>query len=302
MRQPGSAFKPFVYLTALEHGHHLNDVMNDGPVSFGKWHPGNYEGRYEGQITLTRAFAKSSNSVAAQLTLESGPRAVVRTAQRLGITSEMLAVPSIALGSSDVTPLELTGAYVPFANGGEGALPYTIREIRTKSGHVLYRRKGSGMGRVMTAEEAAQMTELMVATVTTGTGKAARLDARPTAGKTGTTQDFRDAWFVGFTSEYVCGVWIGNDNNASMVHATGGTLPARLFKAFMEDAEAGKPVAPLTSLKLAPPPPAPAVAATATVASADVPSAAQAGTAATAPADKPGTIEDILNGLFGSSK
>ncbi|HEY1962938.1 MAG TPA: PBP1A family penicillin-binding protein [Rhizomicrobium sp.] len=300
-RQPGSAFKPFVYLTALEHGHHLSDIVRDGPVSFGKWHPGNYEGRYEGQITLTRAFAKSSNSVAAQLTLESGPRAVVRTAHRLGITSDLLAVPSIALGSADVTPLELTGAYAPFANGGEGALPYTIREIRTKSGRVLYRRKGAGMGRVMSAEQAAQMTELMEATVTTGTGKAARLEDRPTAGKTGTTQEFRDAWFVGFTSDYVCGVWTGNDNNAPMVHATGGTLPARLFKAFMQEAEAGKTVQPLTSLKLAPPSPPPA-AATTTVASADMPAAAQESPAAATSDQKPGTIEDILNSLFGSSK
>src|SRR6185295_16536225 len=123
MRQPGSAFKPFVYLTALEHGHHLEDTIDDSPVHFGKWHPGNYEGRYEGQITLTRAFAKSSNSVASQLAVESGPRAVVKTAHRLGITSELMAVPSIALGSSTVTPLELTAAYTPFANGGERAVP-----------------------------------------------------------------------------------------------------------------------------------------------------------------------------------
>src|SRR6185503_8912687 len=140
------------------------------------------------------------------------------------------------------------------------------------SGRVLYRRKGAEIGRVMSAEHAAEMTELMLATVTSGTGKAARLDERPSAGKTGTTQEFRDAWFVGFTADYVCGVWIGNDNNAPMVHATGGTLPARMFKAFMETAESGLPVKPLRSIELAPPPP---TAAAATVASADAPVAAQ---------------------------
>ncbi|MBV9570539.1 MAG: PBP1A family penicillin-binding protein [Alphaproteobacteria bacterium] len=288
MRQPGSAFKPFVYLTALEHGHHLSDSVNDGPVSFGKWHPGNYEDRYEGGITLTRAFAKSSNSVAAQLTMEAGPRAVARTAHRLGISANLLAVPSIALGSATVTPLELTAAYVPFANGGARAAPYAIEEIRTNKGRLLYRRKPDDSERVMTPENAGQMAELMVATVTSGTGKAARLEDRPSAGKTGTTQDFRDAWFVGFTSDYVCGVWLGNDNNTPMKHATGGTLPSRIFKNFMEEAERGLPVQPLTSIRLAPPPPV-----------GETPVGAQAAASATPQSQKPSTFEQILDSLFG---
>ncbi|HEX3945613.1 MAG TPA: transglycosylase domain-containing protein [Rhizomicrobium sp.] len=294
-RQPGSAFKPFVYLAALEHGHHLDDVMNDGPVSFGKWRPGNYEGRYEGRITLTRAFAKSSNSVAAQLTLEAGPRAVVRTAHRLGIASHLMAVPSIALGSETVTPLELTAAYAPFANGGERALPYAIQEIRTKRGHVLYRRKARKAERVMSAEQAGEVAQLMVATVTTGTGKAARLEERPSAGKTGTTQDYRDAWFVGFTSDYVCGVWIGNDHNTPMVHATGGTLPSRMFKSFMQEAEQGFPVEPLTSIRLAPPPPAP-VSAVASVDSAAPDGAARSATSSNEPRS---AFDKLLDSLFG---
>ncbi|MBV8800556.1 MAG: PBP1A family penicillin-binding protein [Alphaproteobacteria bacterium] len=295
MRQPGSAFKPFVYLTAFERGHHLEDVVNDSPVSFGRWHPANYEGRYEGQITLTRAFAKSSNSVAAQLAVEASPRAVVRTAHRLGITSKLVAVPSIALGSSTVTPLELTAAYTPFANGGEGVVPYAIRGIRTRAGRVLYSRKNAGLGRVMSAGNAAEMAELMVATVTSGTGKAARLEERPSAGKTGTTQDFRDAWFVGFTSDYVCGVWIGNDNNAPMVHATGGTLPARMFKAFMENAERGNPVEPLTSIKLAPQPKAPATA----LAAADISTPGSSGATGEQTNRNPSTFDEILSSLFG---
>ena len=238
-RQPGSAFKPFVYLTAFEHGRAPGDTMNDEPVNIRGWKPADYEGRYEGEISLERAFAKSSNSIAAQLAAEVGARAVAATAHRLGISSELMAVPSLALGTSGVTPLELTGAYAPFANGGDGVIPYGIVSIKTRSGKVLYAREGSGHGRIVSEENTREMTQLMVATVTSGTGKAARLDERPSAGKTGTTQDFRDAWFVGFTADLVCGVWIGNDDNAPMVHATGGGLPAHMFKAFMESAETG---------------------------------------------------------------
>jgi penicillin-binding protein 1A len=244
-RQPGSAFKPFVYLTAFEHGRVPSDVMDDEPVNIRGWRPSDYEGHYEGEISLERAFAKSSNSIAAQLAAEVGTRAVARTAHRLGITSELMEVPSLALGTSAVSPLELTGAYAPFANGGDGVAPYGIVRIATRSGKVLYAREGSGRGRVISDDNERQMTQLMVATVTSGTGKAARLDERPSAGKTGTTQDFRDAWFVGFTADLVCGVWVGNDDNAPMLHATGGTLPARMFKAFMESAEKDLPVKPL---------------------------------------------------------
>jgi penicillin-binding protein 1A len=183
--------------------------------------------------------------VAAQLTEEVGPSAVARTAKRLGITSPLQPVASLALGTSDVTPLELTSAYAPFANGGDRAVPFGIARIRTKSGRILYTRPASNLVRVMSAANDAALTSLMVETVATGTGRAARLTDRPSAGKTGTTQDFRDAWFVGFSADLVCGVWIGNDNNAPMAHATGGALPARIFKSFMEEAEHGFPAKPL---------------------------------------------------------
>jgi penicillin-binding protein 1A len=247
-RQPGSAFKPFVYLAAFEHGHTPSDIADDGPVDIRGWQPSDYEGRFEGEITLTRAFAKSSNSIAAQLTQQVGPATVAATAHRLGITSPLSAVPALALGTSGVTPLELTGAYAPFANGGSGIIPYGIIRIRTKSGHVLYERKSSGVGVVMSPANAAAVTGLMVETVSTGTGKAARLDDRPSAGKTGTTQDFHDAWFVGFTADLVCGVWIGNDDNRPMIHAVGGGLPAQVFKSFMEQAEQGLSARSLVSL------------------------------------------------------
>jgi penicillin-binding protein 1A len=246
VRQPGSAFKPFVYLTAFEHGHTPEDVMNDGPVDIHGWRPEDYEGKFEGPMTLTNAFAKSSNVIAAQLAEEVGPRAIVHTARRLGIASPLEAVASLALGTSGVTPLELTAAYAPFANGGESVLPFAIVRIRDKSGKTLYTRTTSGTGPAMSAENNARMTSLLVETVSSGTGKAAKLADRPSAGKTGTTQDFHDAWFVGFTADLVCGVWIGNDNNSPMAHAVGGGLPAHIFKHFMETAEAGLPSKPLS--------------------------------------------------------
>jgi penicillin-binding protein 1A len=252
IRQPGSAFKPFVYLAAFESGHTPDDVMNDGPVDIHGWKPDDYEGKYEGQMTLVRAFAKSSNAIAAQLADEVGPRAVVRTARRLGINSPIEAVASVALGTSGVTPLELTAAYVPFANGGSGIRPFGIVRIRDRSGKLLFAHKSAGGGAVMSPENDARMTRVMVEAVTSGTGRAAGLSDRPSAGKTGTTQDFHDAWFVGFSADLICGVWVGNDDNSPMAHAVGGGLPARIFKHFMEEAEARLPSKPLPGSLVAP--------------------------------------------------
>ena len=289
-RQPGSAFKPFVYLTAFEHGHTPDDIMNDGPVDIHGWKPSDFEGEFQGDITLTQAFAQSSNVIAAQLTDQAGPKEVARTARRLGIVSPLAEVASLALGTSGVTPLELTGAYVPFANGGEGVLPFGIVGIRTKTGTVLYTRKGSALGAVMSPTNNAAMTKLMVQTVLTGTGKAARLDERPSAGKTGTTQDSHDAWFVGFTADLVCGVWIGNDNSAPMhkapgLTATGGGVPAHIWHAFMEDAEKGLPVMPLIGTTL--------------VAQADDQPPQTQAQAQGQDDNKPDAFERILSGIFG---
>jgi penicillin-binding protein 1A len=191
-----------------------------------------------------------------------------------------------------VTPLELTGAYAAFANGGTGVQPFGVVRIRTRSGRILYDHRPSTVGMVMSANDENQMTRLMLAVTDHGTGKAARLEDRPTAGKTGTTQDFHDAWFVGFTADLVCGVWVGNDNNAPMVKATGGTLPAHLFHAFMTDAEQGLPARPL--------------AGTALMAAADQPAntAAEQPTPVSAQAEdksKPDTFQKLLNGLFGGT-
>ena len=288
-RQPGSAFKPFVYLAALEHGHVPDEIVNDAPINIKGWTPQNYEGRYKGRMPLIQAFAQSSNSVASQLTAEVGPRTVARTAHRLGITSPLMEVSSLALGTSVVTPLELTGAYAPFANGGVGVQPFGILKVRTKSGKVLYERKTQGADAVMRPADNLQMTRLMMETVATGTGKAGRLQDRPTAGKTGTTQDSRDAWFVGFTADLVCGVWIGNDDNSPMIKATGGGLPARIFHAFMTEAETGLPVRPLTGATL--------------VAEAQDTPVEDAPEIVTAqkPDDKADTLQKLLNGLFGGT-
>jgi penicillin-binding protein 1A len=289
-RQPGSAFKPFVYLTALEHGHTLEETVNDGPVDIHGWRPQDFEGHFKGAMPLVEAFAESSNSVAAQLTAEVGPREVARTARRLGIASPLQEVASLALGTSVVTPLELTGAYAAFANGGTHVTPFAILRITTRSGKVLFQRKPGGDDAVMSSNDNSQMTRLMMATVDHGTGKAARLEDRPTAGKTGTTQDFHDAWFVGFTADLVTAVWIGNDNNAPMVKATGGTLPAHIFHDFMTNAETGLPVRPLVGMTL--------------VASADQPADVQQPQdqqQEREPAKKPDAFQRILNGLFGGT-
>ena len=256
-RQPGSAFKPFVYLAALEKGHRPNDEVFDGPVSIGTWQPENYEGSYEGSITLAHALARSSNSASVQLTNEVGAETVARIAHRLGVAGELQAVPSLALGTSELSPLDLTTGYAAFANGGDGVIPHVIVRIRTEFGKVLYERKGSGLGRVIEPQHEADMVAMMTGTVTEGTGRAASLGSRPVAGKTGTSQDYRDAWFVGFTSDLITGVWIGNDSGAPMKRATGGGLPARIFKAYMLKAEQGLPVAPLIGAGMAPPPEVP---------------------------------------------
>jgi penicillin-binding protein 1A len=251
-RQPGSAFKPFVYLAALERGYSPETILIDEPVTIGNWSPKNSTGKYIGPITLKAALAHSVNTVAAQLAAAVGPEAVVHTAQRLGINSPLAPNPSIALGTSEVTLLELTGAYAPFSNGGFAAMPYVIQKIRTVEGKVLFDRSGSGLGRVVSAENVALMNDMMRATVERGTGKRAAFEGWPTAGKTGTSQDFRDAWFIGYTANLTAGVWVGNDSNQPTKRATGGTLPSLIWSKFMAKAHEGVPVAELPGTEMVP--------------------------------------------------
>lgn len=245
LRQPGSAFKPFVYLAAMERGFQPGDVFEDAPIKLGKWSPGNYNGRFEGPVTLHHAFANSTNTVAVRLIEEVGPAKVIAQAHKMGITSELRNDASLALGTSETSLLELTTAYAPFANGGEGVTAYGVERITDPQGKPLWAPQGGGFGKIMSDRALASMHEMMQAVMTEGTGKAARLD-RPAAGKSGTTQDYRDAWFMGYTADYVTGVWLGNDDQRhEMKKVTGGGLPAQLWKSVMIAAHQGLPARPL---------------------------------------------------------
>ncbi|MEK0082405.1 transglycosylase domain-containing protein [Benzoatithermus flavus] len=231
-RQPGSAFKPFVYLTALEAGWQPGNTIDDRPFRLGDWQPANFDGKYRGRITLTEAFAHSVNTTAVRLAQTVGPAVVVKKARQLGVVSELQAVPSIALGTSEVTLLELTGAYLPFATGGLRRPLYGVTTVEEDSGRALYRHVPTE-ARVISPAVADAMQAMMAAVIETGTGRAARLGDRVAAGKTGTTQNGRDAWFVGFSGDYVAGVWLGNDDNTPMKGVLGSNLPAQIWREVM---------------------------------------------------------------------
>lgn len=239
LRQPGSAFKPFVYVAAVEAGYRPDDMVTDAPIRIGKWRPQNFTNTYEGPVTIERALFKSLNTAAVRLAQFVGPRAIVDTAHRLGITETLKPELSLALGSNEVTLLELSGAYAPFANGGFGVTPYAITMITDRDGKVLYKRGGGGFGRVMEPGTVATMNHMMSQVLTQGTGTAGAFGF-PAAGKTGTSSDFRDAWFMGFTTDYVTGVWVGNDAGDGMKGVTGGGLPALIWRDVMSEAHAGR--------------------------------------------------------------
>jgi penicillin-binding protein 1A len=245
-RQPGSSFKPFVYLTAIEQGLTPDTVREDSPVRYKGWSPENYDHGYRGPVALRDALALSLNTIAAKLGLEVGPKAVVQTAQRLGITSPLQANPSIALGTSEVTPLELVSAYASFANGGTGVIPYVIAQVKSADGKVIYRRPaGGGLGRVIDPAAVAMMNDMMHNTFVIGTAKKAQIPGWTMAGKTGTTQDYKDAWFVGFTGSLVAGVWLGNDDGTLTKRVTGGNLPTEVWHSFMKTALKNQQPVPL---------------------------------------------------------
>ena len=243
--QPGSSFKPFVYLSALEAGLTPDTVREDGPITIKGWHPENYSHEYFGPVTLTKALSLSLNTVAVRLGVEVGPKAVVSTAHRLGITSDLQPNASIALGTSEVSPLELTAAYAPFANGGIAVQPHIITKVRTAAGKVLYQRRNANLGRAVDPVYVGMMNAMMQETLLTGTARKAELPGWQAAGKTGTSQDWRDAWFVGYTSRLVTGVWFGNDDGTPTKKASGGNLPVEAWSRFMKVALKGATPAPL---------------------------------------------------------
>src|SRR5262245_623838 len=266
-RQPGSSFKPFVFLTALERGLTPDSVREDKPIALKGWRPENYTREYHGPVTLTQALAHSLNTVSVRLTQEVGPASVAKTAYRLGIASKLDANPSLALGTSEVSLIELVSAYAPFANGGEAVVSHVVERVRTPAGKVLFARTPQNYGRIVEPRHVAMMNAMMRETLHVGTAQRAQLPGWQAAGKTGTSQDFRDAWFIGYTGHLVTGVWLGNDDSSPTKKATGGGLPVEIWSRIMKAAHQGVAVAALPGLSAAPslasalpnvaPPPAP---------------------------------------------
>ena len=257
-RQAGSAFKPFVYLAAMEAGRTPQTPVVDEPVTIGKWQPRNYTGKYLGPITLETALKESINTVAARLANEVGTAAVAGTARRLGITSPIQLDPSMALGAVEVSPLEMAQAYAPLSNGGFFARAYGIERIRTAAGQVLYDRSvGAADHRAVIGQPAlAYMNLMMRQVLVSGTGTRAFVPGYDEAGKTCTTSDYRDAWFVGYTGGFVTAVWVGRDDNTPMRRVTGGGAPAGVWHAYMAAALPRLQTAPIPGSELPPPEPA----------------------------------------------
>ncbi len=248
LRQPGSAFKPVVYLAGLRAGITPATRLVDEPIDIGGWKPRNYDGRHRGAMTAADALAKSINSIAVKVAEKAGRRAVIEAARGLGLTTDLPSHPSLALGTAETTLLELTAAYAVFANGGTGVWAHGITEIRAVDGRVIYRRAGGGPGRVVSRQNAAAMNRMLAGVIKAGTGRAAAI-GRPAAGKTGTSQDSRDAWFIGYTAELITGVWMGNDDGKPMRRVTGGGQPARLWAKVMSEAHKGRPPSPLAGME-----------------------------------------------------
>jgi penicillin-binding protein 1A len=228
-RQPGSAFKPFVWLAALEQGDTPDSTVLDGPLHIGNWRPLNFDRQFRGEITLEVALAQSVNTTAVRLLLRAGgPRVVARIAARLGVADRLPDDPSLALGTGEVGLLELSAAYAAFFNGGHRVVPYGITQVAT--GGTMMDVPRPAPEQVISPAHAAMMARMMTAVVSRGTGRAAAVPDHLVAGKTGTTQDYRDAWFIGWIDHEIIGVWLGNDNGAAMKGVQGGTLPAQLFR------------------------------------------------------------------------
>ncbi|PHR94329.1 MAG: penicillin-binding protein [Robiginitomaculum sp.] len=245
LRQPGSSFKAFVYAAALESGLTPGTVRIDEPVDIAGWKPGNYSNRYRGPMTLRAALKLSVNTIAAQVGAEIGPDKIVELAHRFGISTKLGVHYSIALGAAEVHLLDMTSAYMVFANEGLRRPPYVIEHISDTANTELYTRKSLAPERVYALPYARQMTGMLRDVVDSGTGHGARLGERQAAGKTGTSQDYRDAWFIGFTADYTTGVWLGNDDNTPTRRITGGLLPVDIWKQFMLQAHKGKKLRPL---------------------------------------------------------
>ncbi len=235
IRPSGSSFKPFVYTTVLQQGAGVDDIVEDTPLTIKDWSPKNYGKKYRGKLHLWQALAVSSNVAAVRLIKKAGIDAVIQTAREMGITTPLSNDMTIALGSNGVKLYDMVVAYGAFANGGYRVRPYCIERVENSRGVTIYENSGPKIVKVINYETAAGMTYMLRKVVEIGTGKAANVSSS-VAGKTGTTNDYRDAWFMGYTPDIVTGVWIGNDNNSKLPGITGGALPARIFASYMKTA------------------------------------------------------------------
>ncbi|MBS9715410.1 transglycosylase domain-containing protein [Pseudohalocynthiibacter aestuariivivens] len=261
LRQTGSAFKPFVYAAALDLGYSYNDYVDDSPLTInipgsGAWSPTNYDHKFHGQVTLTDALRQSFNIPAVRVSESVGRENVRKIAADFGIESDLALGPALALGASESTLIEMTGAYAGILNGGSSVTPYGLVELRLQGEQDPLMRQEGGIGeRVISENAAAQLIYMMNQVVEAGTGQRAKLPGRPAAGKTGTTQAARDAWFLGFTADYVAGVWMGYDNNTPLTGVTGGGLPAEIWHETMLRVHEGLPAQPLPMITPVPPQP-----------------------------------------------
>ncbi|MEP2120133.1 MAG: PBP1A family penicillin-binding protein [Bauldia litoralis] len=247
LRQPGSSFKPFVYATAMMNGYTPQSIVRDAPLCIGGWCPRNYSGGYSGAVSLTTALVKSINIIPVRLAQAIGRDKIVETAKKMGLTTELLITRSLPLGAAEVKVVDMAGAYAGFANGGYKATPYAFTQVMNSRGDVLYDRRKDAPPpeRALDDTTVAAMNEILSQVPEWGTGRRAKLDGIKTAGKTGTTSAYRDAWFVGYTGNYAAAVWMGNDNYQPTRRLTGGSLPATIWNQAMTYAHAGVPVKPI---------------------------------------------------------
>lgn len=236
LRQPGSAFKPFIYLTALQDGWKPDEIIYDTPLSVGKWRPSNADKKYYGAVSLTFALSRSLNLATVNLAESLKKNKIIKNAKRMGITTPIQNTPSLALGTFEVKVLDMATAYTTIANGGFAVWPYAIKEVYSNDGYQLYQRNASDPKRILDKNDVKDLTAMLEEVVKSGTGKRAKLSGF-SAGKTGTSQDNRDAWFVGFNDKYVTAVWLGNDDSSPMKGVSGSNLPADIWKKVMSNAK-----------------------------------------------------------------
>lgn len=300
LRQTGSAFKPFVYAAALDLGYSPNDLVDDSPYCLnipgsGQWCPRNYTNNFSGQVTMTRAMAQSLNIPAVKISESVGRETVSTVASQFGIKNDLAAGPALALGASESTLIEMTGAFAGILNGGSSVTPYGLTELRLRGDAEPLMGSGGGIGeRVIQESAAGQLIYMMEKVVSEGTGQRAQFDGRQLAGKTGTTSAAKDAWFIGFSADYVAGVWMGYDDNTPLKGVTGGGLPAEIWREAMKRVHEGVPVKPLPMVQ-----PAPAQV----IFEGDVNEVAPITNADPAPSSKPARptniIDQVLQDIFG---